>query len=298
MKSCERQLGASTMFSVGITPEGIHQNYVVYEFALEKAWQHREVNHKKWVKQFSSVRYGFESQLTEQGWVLLLRSVYAFEGAQNIRGKYTICRRPSLRLQPWKWYDEKHVEKALGRFITMAANESVVVNKLFERDLVDLTRQFLQNKADALYVNIVDAFKRKKSLSQFTLMSQQFLDLLSDLDSLLATHKAFLLGTFLEAAKALASDDTERKQLEFNARNQITLWGPKGQINDYATKQWSGIVKDYFVPRWSLFFEQLGNSLASNSAFNQSQFQEDVFQQVEFPFNVDTKAYPTEPIGK
>lgn len=46
----------STMLSVGITPEGIHQNYVVYEFALEKAWQHKEINHKKWVKYFATVR--------------------------------------------------------------------------------------------------------------------------------------------------------------------------------------------------------------------------------------------------
>lgn len=27
---------------------------------------------------------------------------------------------------------------------------------------------------------------------------------------------------------------------EYNARNQITLWGPDGQIKDYANKQWAG----------------------------------------------------------
>ena len=179
----------STMLGVGITPEGIHQNYVVYEFTLEKAWQHKQINHKKWVKFFSSVRYGFDSVQIEHAWLLLLKSVYAFEGSQNIRGKYTYCRRPSLNLKPWKWYDEKYVKKALKKFITIALNETapVPINKLFRRDLVDLTRQFLQNKADTIYVALVNAFRVKKDVKQFDLISQQFLDLLNDLDSMLGT---------------------------------------------------------------------------------------------------------------
>jgi alpha-N-acetylglucosaminidase len=252
----------STMMGVGITPEGIHQNYVVYEFALEKAWQHQQINHKRWIKYFSNVRYGFASKEIEHAWLMLLKSVYAFERSENIRGKYTFCRRPTLKWQPWKWYDEKFVRKALGKFVTIAGdNETVAINDLFKRDLVDLTRQFLQNQADALYVSIVNAFRKKKNLKQFVFLSEHFLDLLTDLDALLGTHNDFLLGNFIESAKALASNDAERKQFEFNARNQITLWGPSGQIVDYATKQWNGIFEDYYRPRWSLFFGQLRNSL-------------------------------------
>lgn len=288
----------STMMGVGITPEGIHQNYVVYEFALEKAWQHKTVNIKKWVKCYASVRYGFTSDLIDRAWMMLLKSVYAFEGLQNIRGKYTLCRRPTLKWKPWKWYDEKWVRKALGNFATIAVNESVAMNNLFRRDLVDLTRQFLQNQVDTLYLNVVDAFKAKINWQQFLSISDEFLDLLNDMDALLGTHNDFLLGNFLESAKAMGLSDDERKQLEFNARNQITLWGPSGQIVDYATKQWNGIVKDYYMPRWKLFFEQLAASLQQNAPFNQSKFQEDVLQRVEHPFNVDSKVYPTEPEGE
>jgi alpha-N-acetylglucosaminidase len=108
----------STMMGVGITPEGIHQNYVVYEFALEKAWQHQQMNHKKWLKNFSTVRYGFESKEIERAWLMLLKSVYAFEGSQNIRGKYTYCRRPSLKWQPSKWHDGQFLGKLLEILIT------------------------------------------------------------------------------------------------------------------------------------------------------------------------------------
>lgn len=33
----------------------------------------------------------------------------------------------------------------------------------------------------------------------------------------------------------------EKKLYEYNARNQITLWGPRGEIVDYANKQWAGM---------------------------------------------------------
>ena len=30
---------------------------------------------------------------------------------------------------------------------------------------------------------------------------------------------------------------------------QITLWGPNGEILDYAAKQWSGLFVAYYTPR-------------------------------------------------
>lgn len=44
---------------------------------------------------------------------------------------------------------------------------------------------------------------------------------------------------------------------EFNARNQVTLWGPTGQINDYAAKHWQGLMGDYYGRRWKLFVSYL-----------------------------------------
>ena len=76
--------------------------------------------------------------------------------------------------------------------------------------------------------------ERKKSLQALHENALVFLDILQDLDRILATNKNFLLGPWLESAKALATNSRERKLYEFNARNQITLWGPDGQILDYG----------------------------------------------------------------
>ena len=57
------------------------------------------------------------------------------------------------------------------------------------------------------------------------------MELFTDLETILASDEHFLLGRWLEKAKSLATNETESKLYEFNARNQLTLWGPDGNVN-------------------------------------------------------------------
>jgi alpha-N-acetylglucosaminidase len=128
------------------------------------------------------------------------------------------------------------IRKALNRFTSEMNNTSLKNNLLFTHDLVDLFRQTFQNLADDLYVDIVKLY-REKDLNSFMEKSNLFLSILIDLDELLGSHRDFLFGIKLKAAIETATTEAEKLQYEFNMRNQITLWGPKGQILDYATKQ-------------------------------------------------------------
>ena len=99
----------------------------------------------------------------------------------------------------------------------------------FRFDLVDLTRQFLVNLMPNLYQQVVEAFEAK-NLVILLEKSQNILNLLWDLDELLGSHPDFLLGTWLKSAKSIPDlTENEQKLFEFNARNQITLWGPEAQ---------------------------------------------------------------------
>nr|CAD7441222.1 unnamed protein product [Timema bartmani] len=82
---------------------------------------------------------------------------------------------------------------------------------LLKHDLVDVTRQVLQNLGTSLYVIIVDAY-RSKNISSFQNNAALMLDLLTDLDNVLSSNQAFLLGTWLESAKALATTPLVRHQ--------------------------------------------------------------------------------------
>ena len=142
--------------------------------------------------------------------------------------------------------------------------------------------------------------------------SEVFLDLLQDLEKIVASNKNFLLGPWLESAKALATNEEDKKNYEFNARNQITLWGPEGEILDYAGKQWSGekknfytmqnffclgLFSDYYIPRWKMFFKHLEASIINGRKFNKERFIHDFLVRIGKPFGSSTKLYPTNAKG-
>ena len=156
------------------------------------------------------------------------------------------------------------------------------------------------NVAPKFYNLAMEAFHKKDSKG-LALNAYKFLDMLKDMDAILATNKHFLLGVWLEEAKSVASGSeyqlAESALYEFNARNQITLWGPNGEILDYANKQWSGLINDYYYPRWKLFYQRLGESVHSNTTFDQDAYKRDFIEYIGKPFTYANNLYPTKPIG-
>merc|ERR1719232_1393268 len=105
------------------------------------------------------------------------------------------------------------------------------------------------------------------------------------MDELLGSNEHFLLGKWLNSAKTVPNATVEDIKLyEFNARNQITLWGPNGEIMDYAAKQWSGLFSSYYTPRWILFFATLESSLmAGNNTFDAPAFRKKFIDEIGTP---------------
>ena len=77
-----------------------------------------------------------------------------------------------------------------------------------------------------------------------------------DLDGLLAVRPELRLERWLAAARGWAGDAQEAALLERNARLQVTVWGGP-DLYDYASKLWSGLLRDFYVLRWERFFELL-----------------------------------------
>lgn len=77
-----------TMVGVGITPEGINQNHVMYEYALEMAWSSDTYEPEQWFRSYAITRYGENYPEATQAWDLLLKSVYSYRGLEKIRGTF------------------------------------------------------------------------------------------------------------------------------------------------------------------------------------------------------------------
>ncbi|XP_063910098.1 alpha-N-acetylglucosaminidase-like isoform X1 [Zophobas morio] len=289
-----RNMENSTMIGTGLTPEGINQNYVIYELMTESAWRETPANLTTWFDDYSMRRYGLSDENAKQAWRILQGSVYDYQGLTKMRGKYAVTKSPSLKISIWTWYSTNDLLNSWTSLLEAADN--IGNNSGYLHDLVDITRQVLQVNGDLYYKEIIKAFQNK-DIENFENNSKTFLEIFPDLEAILSTNRDFLLGPWLESAKSAANDSTEAKQFEYNARNQITLWGPRGEILDYANKQWAGVVSNFFAPRWQLFINYMNETLLNGEAFNQTFISDKMFREVEEPFTFDRSEFPVEPFG-
>ncbi|MBA0633965.1 hypothetical protein Godav_029879 [Gossypium davidsonii] len=290
----------STMVGIGMSMEGIEQNPIVYDLMSEMAFQHKKVDVKEWIELYIARRYGRSSPLIRDAWNILYHTIYnctdeAYDKNRDVivafpdvnpslissplemyphNGKPT-SRRAVLREktnayeQPHLWYSTSEVIKALELFI--ASGNELSASNTYSYDLVDLTRQSLAKYANELFLKIIDAYTFK-DVDKVTSLSQKFLDLVEDMDTLLACHDGFLLGPWLESAKQLAQNEEEEKQFEWNARTQITMWFDNTEeeaslLRDYGNKYWSGLLRDYYGPRAAIYFKILIESVENGEDF-------------------------------
>ena len=170
----------------------------------------------------------------------------------------------------------------------------------FRFDLIDISRQYLTNLAGNFYIDAINAYHQKDKI-MFEINTVYFRSLLYSLNELLGSNSNFLLGKWLKLARDVPNATPEDIQMYiFNAKNQITLWGPwktKDNLIDYAAKQWNGLIRDYYLPRWELFFNQLELSLITGSPYNQTAFEELAIKEVAEKFINNDLFYPEVPIG-
>ncbi|XP_072161320.1 alpha-N-acetylglucosaminidase isoform X1 [Bemisia tabaci] len=284
----------SSMVGTGLTPEGINQNYVMYELMTEMGYRKEPVNLVEWFTNYARRRYGQENEEAASGWKYLLKSTYNYTQEKSLHGKYTICRRPGFNIRPQIWYDPSDVLAAWSHLIS--ASNKLAESKNYAHDVVDITRQAMQILFEEAYARLIKSYDAKKQ-DQFQTEAENIVKILADLEKILATNEKFLLGVWIKAARDMGYTPLDANLYEYNARNQITLWGPNGEILDYATKQWSGIVSHYYAPRWKYFITTLNTSLTEGIPFNHSQFSQDIFKHVEQPFTLDLTMFPTKPDG-
>ena len=112
----------------------------------------------------------------------------------------------------------------------------------------------LADVAAGLYIKFVVSLKQgaRQAPSQ---LSTQFLQLLDELDAVLDTSNHFSFGHWLSTAGSVAANANQHALYGFNARNLVTRWGPNGQIADYSSRLWSGLIRSYYKQRWKIALE-------------------------------------------
>ena len=160
---------------------------------------------------------------------------------------------------------------------------------------VTVNRQVLADHAGRLHQDMAKAW-RAKDANRLEQASRRFLELIRDLNELLATREEFLLGGWLEDAKRWGTTAAERAQCEWNARRVLTLWGETIAINDYARRQWSGMLDNYYAPRWKRFLDAAAESLRADQPLDSKKYNEELLKWIA-QWSDRRDVFPTKPRG-
>jgi alpha-N-acetylglucosaminidase len=293
------------MVGYGLSPEGQEGNEIVYDLLLDQAWSSTPLDTQQYFHQWVTSRYAGQNSIPRNlyiAWELMRQTVYnntnlttlsvpksiidiqpSLWNLANVAGTHgtTINYQPSVLVRAWQlMYQTAKTEPALWS------------NPAYQYDMVDVTRQVMDNAFIPMYSDLIDLYNSSKSTQpEFAEQGKKVIQLLTDLDSVLLTNRNFRLSTWIDSARAWAHGNTSQaSMLEYNARNQITLWGPNGEISDYASKQWGGLVSSYYMPRWRMFIEYLkltpiasynSTELKANLRVFESQWQDETWSSPE-----------------
>ncbi|EJD43816.1 putative alpha-N-acetylglucosaminidase [Auricularia subglabra TFB-10046 SS5] len=285
-----------SLVGFGLTMEGQEGNEIMYDLLLSQAWSRKPIDTASYFRSWATRRYnagGIIGSLLPSAiynaWDILRTTVYNnTKLASNAVTKSVFELRPALsgianrtgHHATTITYDTQALVKAYDLFDKAAIYTPALWfnNPAYEFDNVDFARQVLSNAFSTQYDDLVATYNEisKPGGSGATLAEaakiihdkgERMMGVLASLDKVLRTSKHFTLKKWLQDARAWARGGHE-ELFEYNARNQITLWGPTGQINDYGSKAWGGLVSEYYAQRWRIFFTYLESVVAAGQPFN------------------------------
>lgn len=229
----------------GMAPEGIENNEVIYELLSDAGWSDKKIDIHEWLREYSCNRYGSCPAAIGRCWDLLLESVY---GTFTDHPRYNWQFRPgtvrdgSINLSPSFF-------KAIESFVE--ASGQMKDNPLYLVDLAEFTALYLGGKAELL-VKAIDKQYEIGDTVRAVKFEKDFEHIMLGMDALLSTHPTLRLERWIDFAHKQAVTPEQRRQYERNAKRIVTIWGPP--VDDYSARVWSGLIRDYYLPRWKHYF--------------------------------------------
>ncbi|MDR0498686.1 MAG: alpha-N-acetylglucosaminidase [Holophagales bacterium] len=300
---------ARNMVGIGVTPEGSDTNPALYDLMAEMNWRkldfanipETDVWVAKWLKDYARRRYGTaiydaaKSEIDEM-WEALHNIVYknfikGDEPAQTltnakpgvtgtVRARFWASFTGSKPNIPYDRADIYNVW-ALTLRAANAAQTAGELNKQFEYDLVDITRQALGDLSEPVYTHGITKYYAARDKDKMLKYLDIMIDICKDMDSILTTVPEFLLGKRLEDAKARGAtpEDTyyfERLERTFLSywilEEDVPLYGGKdaydsavNNLLDYCNRHLAGLMKYYYGMRWQIVRDYMAESWNGNS---------------------------------
>ena len=240
---------AGNLVGFGSAPEGLENNEVVYELLANMGWTADSIDLDSWLPVYCKARYGGCPAAMDSAWQRFKETVYS--------SLYSYPRFTWQTVVP----DTRRISKLdvsdsflQGVELFLSCADSLESSPLYVNDAIEYASYYLAAKADDCYKRAL----KEDSLGNRVAAMQQLdrsVEILLDVDKLLTSHPLYRLEEWVDMARDWGKTDLEKDAYEANAKRLITTWG--GFQEDYAARFWSGLIKDYYIPRMKLYFSEL-----------------------------------------
>ena len=230
----------------GTAPEGLENNEVIYELVCDAGWHTDRIDVSEWLRNYSLCRYGKVTDEVMSFWKGLQESVY---GSFTDHPRYNWQFRPgTVRRGSIKANDAFYQGiQTLGDAIP-----DMKESPLFCVDMIEMAVQYLGGKIETLTQAIESAYQNNE-MKKAAALEAKFEALMLGADRLLCSHPNLKLENWLNYARNWGNTPELKDYYEKNARRIVTVWGPP--VDDYSARIWSGLLRDYYLPRWKNYFE-------------------------------------------
>jgi alpha-N-acetylglucosaminidase len=267
----------SSIVGVGMTPEGIETNPLVFNLIAETFWHSTPIDVDAWSWSFVRARYRLKhtrsAEVAQAALKQLVASVYdasAYQWKGQGAVGSAVASFPSFKpsipdTSCSPYYDTNSLETAWTMLLSL--NDELSNCSGYQYDLVALGEAVASNRFLLLLMNLQKDYTAK-NVSAVQAGGRELLELILDLDRLLRTSPSHLLGTYLLAAESTGNTPKEVAMFRASAKRMITLWGYPfrnqtydSHLSEYAYRLWAGLVSTYYYHRWAFFVQVLQKSL-------------------------------------
>lgn len=258
---------SGSLVGMGAVPEGIEQNPLMYSLLYDQVWSRDSIDIDSWIVDYAWRRYGSRIPRMEEAWKILKETVYSNEGNYES----AIMARPTFEKDNvWAYTDIPYEPSALlpAWEAMLSCAETLKDNDCYRYDLLMVSKQVLANYATVIQQKFGEDYLTH-DLPAFKRNYAEYMQLIDDLEALMATREELLLGKWISDARSWGETQKESDLYEKNARDLVTLWGGADAfLHDYASKQWAGLFGGFYKTRWTMFLDEVGRCIEFGQTFD------------------------------
>lgn len=251
---------------VGMTMEAVELDEILYEGIAYNSIRGEKPDIEEFLRSYVKARFGRVYNNLVEAFRIIADHILTLNENSNYSGRESgLCAAPGLDVKKVSYssvalkvsYDEKQLEKVLA--LMLESYDELKDNECYIFDITDIKRQINANRSWHIIDNLLSSFKNKDEIG-FELYAKELLELYDVQNELMSKNPRTRLDAYIEKAKNMGRNPSEKTMFAYNALVLLTNWLDKSHPVldlDYGHREWHGMLSEFYKKRWQIFIEMM-----------------------------------------